>query len=262
MTRPNTRRPAFGCEFLWEVIEQIDLGSGQTTTTHVFGLGIDDEVGYRIESASPKEDIWTHRDDLGSLTSITDDSGVVVERYEYGDYGLVTIMDENGVVRLSSMYNAFHLYTGRPLIPGTGLYDYRYRVMDPVTGRFAQRDPLGYIDSMNMYSYAIGSPYTFIDPYGLSSSSNSRKKGGGGTTPPGLISPKGPNGECTAVRVRIPMGTPITRGLAWLAVAQNPTLGPLYSMYYQEEIVFSGGEHTGFGKNALKMINMCSMVVI
>ena len=169
MGMDSSRQMVYGCDSLWEVIEQIDLDSGQTLTTHVFGLGIDDEVGYRVENASaPEKDIWTHRDDLGSLTSITDSNGDVLERYEYGDYGLVTIMDASGVARLSSMHNAFHLYTGRPLIAGTGLQDSRYRVLDPVTGKFIQRDPLLYVDSMNAYSYVSNSPYVYTDPSGLS----------------------------------------------------------------------------------------------
>ncbi len=161
----------YGCASLWEVIERIQLAAGtqaneQLLTTHVYGLGIDDEVSYRIEDVASPEDVWTHRDDLGSLTSITNDAGLVLERYEYGDYGLVTIFDTNGDVLASTQYYAVHLYTGRSMIAGTGLYDYRWRVMDPWSGRFNQRDPLWYIDSMNAYAFVISNPMRFIDPYG------------------------------------------------------------------------------------------------
>ncbi len=157
----------YGGASLWEVLERVDRTNGQSMATHVFGIGIDDEVGYRIEGTTDI-DIWTHRDDLGSLTSITDDAGAVLERYEYGDYGQVTIRDASGGLRSTTHHSALHLYTGRSMIPGSGLYDYRYRVMDPVTGRFMQRDPLGYFDSMNVYSYVLDSPFVYGDPLGLS----------------------------------------------------------------------------------------------
>ncbi len=143
------------------------IGRNRANRQFAYGLGIDDEVSYRIEDAASPEDVWTHRDNLGSLTSITDDAGLVVERYEYGDYGRVTIFDTNGDVLDSTQYYAVHLYTGRSLIAGTGLYDYRFRVMDPWSGRFNQRDPLWYIDSMNAYAYVVGNPMGLNDPFGL-----------------------------------------------------------------------------------------------
>ena len=158
----------YGCASFWEVIEQIDLLNDEVLSTHVFGLGIDDEVHYQRPNASAENDIWSHRDDLNSLTSITDDAGDVLERYEYGDYGLVKVLDASGVVVTSgSDYSATHLYTGRLLLPGTELYDYRHRVLSSGLGRFVQRDPLGHIDGMNIYSYVSSSPMIYNDPLGL-----------------------------------------------------------------------------------------------
>ncbi len=91
---------------------------------------------------------------------------VVKERYQYCDYGQVTILDAAGVVIPESVLGAAHFYTGRSVIMGTGLFDYRNRVMDPGMGRFRQRDPLEYIDSMNMYSYVNSNSFTHRDPLG------------------------------------------------------------------------------------------------
>ena len=164
----ESKQLIYGGESLWEVLEQIDLSTDDVLLTHVYGFGIDDEVSYRIENQTIPEDIWTHRDDLNSLTSITNDNGDILERYEYGDYGQVSFFNAAGLSIPAPAYNAQHLYTGRSLITGTGLYDYRFRVLDPETGRFNQRDPLGYFDSMNMYAYVINNPFALIDPYGLS----------------------------------------------------------------------------------------------
>jgi uncharacterized protein RhaS with RHS repeats len=37
----------------------------------------------------------------------------------------------------------------------------------PIIGRFLQRDPAGYVDGFNMYSYVMNSPTNFVDPMGL-----------------------------------------------------------------------------------------------
>lgn len=163
-----TKQMVYGGVSHWEVLEQIDLSGAteQVLTTHVYGLGIDDEVSYRLEDLAIPEDIWSHRDDLNSLTSISDENGNIVERYEYGDYGEVSIFDAAGVAISVTAYSAQHLYTGRSLITGTGLYDYRNRAMDSSTGRFVQQDPLGYIDAMNLYTYVASSPMVFVDPMG------------------------------------------------------------------------------------------------
>jgi len=49
---------------------------------------------------------------------------------------------------------------------GLQLYDYRARTMDPVLGRFGQRDPIGYHDGINLYEYVMSAPSLFTDPTG------------------------------------------------------------------------------------------------
>ncbi len=174
----------YGCASLWEMIEQIQLADAEIPekllTSHVYGLGIDDEVAYRIEDLVTPENYWSHRDDLNSLTSVTDSLGSVKERYEYGDFGRPRIIDPaTGDEIFMSSVSAVHLYTGRSLMTGVGLFDYRHRVLDPETGRFVQRDPLEYIDSLNMYTYVSSTPYSFVDPLGLNNTQSPYLPGGG-----------------------------------------------------------------------------------
>lgn len=80
-----------------------------------------------------------HYDGLGSVTDLTDQSGNIIEHYDYDVYGNITSA-------LSSVGNPYY-FTGRRLDDETGIYYYRSRQYDPVIGRFLSRDPLGERDS-------------------------------------------------------------------------------------------------------------------
>jgi RHS repeat-associated protein len=50
---------------------------------------------------------------------------------------------------------------------GGGLYSVRYRVYDPVAGRWLTRDPAGFVDGANLYEYCGGGAVGCFDPTGL-----------------------------------------------------------------------------------------------
>ena len=64
------------------------------------------------------------------------------------------------------------MFTGREYDPETGFYYYRARYYDPVWGRFLQRDPLGYVDGMNLYEYVRGNAANSVDSLGLQRAGN------------------------------------------------------------------------------------------
>ena len=49
---------------------------------------------------------------------------------------------------------------------GAGIYTVRFRHFDPMWGRWLERDPLGYLDSMSLHGYGWGSPTGNVDPSG------------------------------------------------------------------------------------------------
>jgi RHS repeat-associated protein len=53
--------------------------------------------------------------------------------------------------------------------PVTDLVYNRHRMLHTRLGRFTSRDPLGYVDGMNLYQYLQSTPILFRDPYGTSS---------------------------------------------------------------------------------------------
>jgi RHS repeat-associated protein len=59
------------------------------------------------------------------------------------------------------------LYCGYHRDAQTGLYHVRHRMYHPLLGRWLQRDPLGYVDRLNLFESALGSPNNIIDPFGL-----------------------------------------------------------------------------------------------
>lgn len=121
-------------------------------------------------------DVYFHADDLFSVTSVTDSSGGVVERADYGDYGERRLMDAAGALvttpdpatnRISSRVGNPWWFTGRELDQETGLYQYRYRYMNPRIGRFVSRDPIGVWGDFDLLGSALcytpNSPLVFLD---------------------------------------------------------------------------------------------------
>jgi RHS repeat-associated protein len=111
---------------------------------------------------------YYHANNLYSIAAITDKNGTVVERYNYSPYGEATILDPTGLVQqpASSIQNPV-FFTGRRLDAETGLMYYRARYYDAELGRFVGRDPLEYVDGLNMYEYVKSRSTLALDPSGL-----------------------------------------------------------------------------------------------
>jgi RHS repeat-associated protein len=99
---------------------------------------------------------------------ITEMDEDVAVSYRYDPYGAVTITRNSQEQSSDPLGNPW-MYTARFTDEETGLYFYRARYYSPDTGRFLQRDPIGYVDGLNLYVYAKGAPGNHVDPLGLKS---------------------------------------------------------------------------------------------
>ena len=120
----------------------------------IHGPGTDDPVavidntGYRY---------FYHTDATGTVVALSNDTGVVQQRYRTDAFGRV---DQPGG-------DAVYRFAGRPFDAETGLYYNRARYYHPGLGRFLSADPTGYADGLNLYAYAGNDPVNFADPNGL-----------------------------------------------------------------------------------------------
>lgn len=130
-------------------------GANTLQARYTHGPGIDEPIAVTKGANT----YFYHQDGLGSVTDLTDSAGATAKSYSYDAYG--TILESPGTV------DQPYTYTGREFDAETGLYYYRARYYDAMTGRFLQNDPIGFRGGdVNLFSYVRNNPSNFIDPKG------------------------------------------------------------------------------------------------
>ena len=150
------------------IVEEQSAGNA-TEATYVYGNYVD-EV---LTMDRGGQTYYYHQNALWSVEAITDSTATPVERYTYDAYGLATVTDgafspvpQNSWGTPHSAIGNPYTFTGRQLDEEAGLYFYRARYYDSLKGRFLQRDPLEYADSVNLYEYVQDRPTYGADPTG------------------------------------------------------------------------------------------------
>ena len=107
-------------------------------------------------------------DHLGTVHAVVDENRDIVESYRYDAWGRVLgVYDSDGPPLAESAIGNRYLFQGREYSWRTGLYYFRARWYDPVTGRFLSKDPIGIAGGLNQYVACENNPVSYTDPYGL-----------------------------------------------------------------------------------------------
>jgi len=103
-----------------------------------------------------------HADGNGNITCLVDASQALAAKYRYDPFGNTTY--SSGTLANASAYR----FSSKGAQPNSGLYYYGYRCYDPYLQRWPTRDPLGELDSPNLFTFVLNAPIHHCDPTGLS----------------------------------------------------------------------------------------------
>lgn len=150
-----------------------------------------------------------HHDARLNLTAVTDSAGTLQQRYRYEPFG--TPFPGTSATGIEPRFG------GMRWLHDTGLYLAGARMMDPRHGLWLSHDPLGYVDSPNLYAYAAQNPIDYADPTGLAAG----KAGGGGNSDGGMIGPG--SGYIGTPDISMPGGT--SKRSAFYGAGDGPGVG-------------------------------------
>jgi RHS repeat-associated protein len=132
-------------------------GGGNKTFHYLYGLNVDSVLA----QDSPSGMVWALADRLGSIDTLTDKDGVVVDKRTFDSFGRV-LWETNPLVQFR------YGYTGRERDLESGLEYYRARYYDSNVGRFISVDPMGFgAGDTNLYRYVGNSSTMATDPSGM-----------------------------------------------------------------------------------------------
>jgi RHS repeat-associated protein len=137
-----------------EVLMEYDA-TGAVKADYTQGVGL-------VRSRHDGREGFAHTDGLGSTRAITDNVGLVTDRYTYDAFG--EVLNQTG-----TFGNSFQ-FAGEQRDSATGLDYLRARYYDPSLGRFISKDAFpGYLDgpmSQHDYQYAHANPVSNTHPSG------------------------------------------------------------------------------------------------
>jgi RHS repeat-associated protein len=148
------------------------------TTIFVYDGGGQLVAEYSTQQASTPQVSYLTQDHLGSPRIITDNTGKVIARKDFGAFGDETMTSQRTTALGYKPEEIRQDYTGYQKDDESGLEFAQARYYNTKHGRFTSVDPLTASanvkdpQTFNRYTYALNSPYKFTDPLGLIASSS------------------------------------------------------------------------------------------
>jgi len=209
-TRSNTSRTHYYYSSSWQCIEErhqvaqtgwtsnnIKLLPAELSAQYVWGLRYVDDLIQRkrdtTDNGSLDETLYSLNDKNFDVVAIADTSGTILQRYVTTPYGQTRAYSAS-YGSPTGNYDWEFIFQGlRRDLSNEFIYN-RHRDLDPLLGRFLQRDPLGYVDGANLYS-AYHVMWNGVDPRGMNNSTQNAVRGGNRNTGPKALAHVG-EGEC------------------------------------------------------------------
>lgn len=165
---------------------RVDLQPGSSSVTRYLGAveyiersGQPNETKRYIGSdlvltrrgTTPAERRYLFSDHLGSVDTITDETGNVVERLSFDAHGNRRAPNWQALTPTTVSATTTRGFTRHEHIDSQNLIHMNGRVYDALTGRFLQPDPVVQntmnAQNWNPYSYVLNNPLSYTDPSGL-----------------------------------------------------------------------------------------------
>jgi RHS repeat-associated protein len=203
-----------------------------------------------ISSTTPSAESYYHYDGIGSVSDVTNASGVPQWAYGYEPFGTSRSATK---IHPSAPDNPMR-FTGEYLDP-SGLYHLRARQYDSGLGRFTAVDPVAPLLSdayVASYIYALNRPTLFTDPSGLAVEQLLNYFGIDGLTAPAICTGLFASANCRPDRIGNPLGSPPVGGNSYNV---SVSLGVAEVDYYYNDPIQGRSEHhvaggVGFGLGA------------
>ena len=138
-------------------------------TRHKYMLGNIMVVRNQNTTLGNSEEVqYQHTDHQGSVLTVTNKTGDVLEQYFYTAFGKPMKLSGSSIVQ--AIIPMERGYTGHEMLPGLDIIQMGGRIYDPTLARFMQADPFiqapSNLQNFNRYSYVLNNPLTYTDPSG------------------------------------------------------------------------------------------------
>ncbi|MCU7796533.1 MAG: VCBS repeat-containing protein [Candidatus Thiodiazotropha sp. (ex Myrtea spinifera)] len=176
--RARFRKEANGTEvthYIGKLYERIDDGNHKITHKHFIYAG-GELAAIQIKTvdntvAQPDQTRYMHTDALGSVDTITDGFGQIVDRMGFDPFGMRRGGNWNNDLPISAPVLTNRGFTGHEHVDEMGIIHMNGRIYDPELGRFLSADPNIQAplnsQSHNRYSYVWNNPLKYTDPSGF-----------------------------------------------------------------------------------------------